>query len=398
MKPPKNNVMLFRTIRICLAALIMLPALACREMIVHAPPNQGRLQEALEIGIIKSGVPGGVLLVAGPGGKQWQGAFGVSKITGQNLPPQGLPWPPGALAAQGLTGTPLRPGQKFHVGSIEKTFVATLTLMLAGEGRLSLDDTLDQWLPGLIPQARQITIRQLLYHTSGLGSHTDHPNFYPDLIKRPRRPYSPRELIRYALEEGFYNKPGHGWHYSNTGYLLLGMIIEKAGQKPYRDQVAERLLIPLGLTDTSLPDDRFMPEGSCRGYRYDFLNQRGKWTDVSEYADPSFLGPAGSMISTAEDILKWLDILLSGRLIRPELKEEMFRFIPTDEPGRESGLGVERLDGAVGHAGDYPFGYQSWMFRSQGWDFVALVNGFPTSLKIDSGAKEIYLQAQRVLK
>ena len=148
---------------------------------------------------------------------------------------------------------PLRPGDRFRVGSNTKTFVATVLLQLAGEGRLALEDTVERWLPGLVPGGGAITVRQLLNHTSGLPDYApeDDDSFIRQVLADRRRKWTPRELVGIAMARPPLFAPGAAWAYSNTGYILLGLIVVAAGGHPLATELRERIFAPLQLRGTS---------------------------------------------------------------------------------------------------------------------------------------------------
>ncbi|MBO0810847.1 MAG: beta-lactamase family protein [Microlunatus sp.] len=178
--------------------------------------------------------------------------------------------------ADKATGRPMQPQDRVHIGSITKTFVATVVLQLAAEGRLSLNDSVQKWLPGVITghgyDPAQITIRQLLQHTSGVRDYTSAPGFLTP--QNFAKPWQPRQLVDIALRLG---PPVHGWLYSNTNYILLGMIIQKVtGQSPMAE-IRDRILVPLGLHGTSFPlTSKQVPAPYAHGYfgPVDVTNQK----------------------------------------------------------------------------------------------------------------------------
>ena len=147
----------------------------------------------------------------------------------------------------------LRTTDRFRAASITKSFVATVVLELVAEGRLSLDDTVEHWLPGLVPNGAAITLRELLNHTSGLFDFGDDQVWNQSRVADPQRIWLPKELIAAAVSHPPYFRPGTAWHYSNTNYVLLGLIIEAATGRSLGDELRERLLQPLALGATSFP-------------------------------------------------------------------------------------------------------------------------------------------------
>lgn len=212
---------------------------------------------------------------------------------------------------------PLRPDDRFRIGSISKSFTAALILLHVAEGRLSLDDTLAEHVPSTgLPDAGAITVRMLLNHTSGVFNYTDSLAFLADTT----RPYTPEELVAFAAAEEPYFPPGQGWHYSNTGYVLLGMIAEAVGEGSFAAQVRARLFDPLALADTFLEGDETIPGGFVPGY---FHATPDTWVRFDDAIHPSAAWAAGSIVSTARDVATWAAELFEGDLLPANLRQEM---------------------------------------------------------------------------
>jgi D-alanyl-D-alanine carboxypeptidase len=284
--------------------------------------------------------------------------------------------------ADKATGRPMAPRDRVHVGSITKTFVAAVVLQLAAEGRLSLRDSVQKWLPGVIAghgyHPGQITIRQLLQHTSGMRDYTSSPGFltFRALAKRWR----PQQLVDLALRLG---PPVHRWRYSNTNYILLGMIIRKVtGHSPITE-IRRRILVPLGLHDTSFPlTSKQIPAPYAHGY-YGPI-------DVTHLVSPSATWTAGAMISTAGDTARFYRALLTGRLLPPAQQRALLSAIPVHDPGElfaeHYGLGIYRVrlpcGTAWGHDGGYPGGFKTYAYTSPDGSrqAVLIYNNFKKSL------------------
>jgi D-alanyl-D-alanine carboxypeptidase len=289
--------------------------------------------------------------------------------------------------ADKATGQPMRPHDRVHIGSITKTFVATVVLQLAAEGRLSLNDSVQKWLPGVITghgyHPARITIRQLLQHTSGLRDYTSKPRFLtpPNLARRWR----PQQLVNIALRLG---PPVRGWLYSNTNYILLGMIIQKVtGHSPITE-VRRRILVPLGLHATSFPlTSKQIPAPYAHGYFGPF--------DVTNRVSPSVAWTAGAMISTMGDVARFYRALLTGRLLPPAQRRELLAAIPVHDTGslfaEHYGLGIYRVHlpcgTAWGHDGGYPGGFKSFAYTSPNGSRQAVMvyNDFKMSLPRPAG-------------
>jgi D-alanyl-D-alanine carboxypeptidase len=227
--------------------------------------------------------------------------------------------------ADKATGQLMRPADRVHIGSITKTFVATVVLQLAAEGRLSVNDSVQKWLPGVITghgyHPAQITIRQLLQHTSGLRDYTSEPGFLtPQSLAET---WQPQQLVDIALRLGL---PVHRWLYSNTNYILLGMIIRKVtGHSPITE-IRRRILAPLRLHGTSFPlTSKQIPPPYAHGY-YGPI-------DVTHLVSPSATWAAGAMISTVDDVARFYRALLTGRLLPPAQQRELLTTIPVHDPG-----------------------------------------------------------------
>ncbi|WP_217559380.1 serine hydrolase [Paenibacillus sp. GbtcB18] len=240
----------------------------------------------------------------------------------------------------------------FRIGSTTKTFVATVALQLAGEKKISLDDTVEKWLPGVVQgngfDGNKVTIRQLLNHTSGIPDYLDE-SLKNSLLANPNQNFTAEQLIARALAM----KPVTGFQYSNTNTALMGLIIQKVTGDTYAEQIKKRIIEPLKLKETFLPGSSAdIPKKNARGY----LNTGDKLVDIT-WLNPSFTNAAGEMISTGEDMTTFFRALLSGKLLTPEMQKEMMTTV--DSPLGNYGLGVieTKLPNGVsvwGHGGGIP--------------------------------------------
>jgi D-alanyl-D-alanine carboxypeptidase len=221
-----------------------------------------------------------------------------------------------------------RPDDRFAIESTTKTFVATVVLQLVGEKRLALRDPVQRWLPGLLPRRPQITISQLLNHTSGL----------PDDFAISDAPRHRAEHIAWL---GLFFKPGTSFNYSNSDYVFLGLIVEKATGRSLDRVVTDRIFRPLDLESTSY--------GTTRAPRM------SPWLGPPEFFGRPVSGDGG-IISTVDDVATFFRALLGGKLLPPEQLAEMTRTIATDDPDFRVGLGIFRdrvsCGYAWGHGGD----------------------------------------------
>jgi D-alanyl-D-alanine carboxypeptidase len=272
---------------------------------------------------------------------------------------------------------------KFRIGSFTKPFVAATLLQLVGEGRLSLEDPVDRWLPGVVRgngnDGRRITVRQLLQHTSGVPEYLQPSNlpwvFEQEAFLQNRfTTLTSAELVALAVKQPPNFPPGTQWSYSNTNYTLAGMIIEKVSGQTWQQQTQRRIIRPLGLRHTYTPVTApNIPRPHAVGYeRWPGPDPTpedpgyGEPVDVTQQ-NPSYAGPAGEIISTTDDTNRFLRALVTGRVLRPAQLAEMQKTVPAtlfegNWPGARYGLGLlwvpNSCGGSWGHGGDIP-GFQT---------------------------------------
>ncbi|MFI6937541.1 serine hydrolase domain-containing protein [Streptomyces sp. NPDC050287] len=261
---------------------------------------------------------------------------------------------------------PVRGDSRFRIGSMTKPFVATVVLQLVGEHRVDLDAPVEHYLPGVVRghgnDGRVITVRMLLQHTSGLPDYLEYLN-PQDILKDPLAHHYTRDLVNLALAHPpTFEKPGSEWHYSNTNYLLAGMLIEKVTGHSYGEEIRRRIIEPLGLHDTSVPGDATsIPGPHPRGYVR--TGEDAPLMDITAF-NPSIAGASGEMISSGSDLIRFLGALVRGKLLPPTQLTAMMKTRSTgSDDGREYGLGLESRTlpcGGLywGHGGDI-FGYQT---------------------------------------
>src|SRR5690606_22747750 len=245
------------------------------------------------------------------------------------------------------TGAPMRAHDKFRIGSLTKAFVSTVIMQLVQERRLRLDDTVQRHLPGLLPGHEPVTIRQLLNHTSGIYNYLDDPVIWDDYLNLRYRTWQPRELVDMATGHGPLFSPGTDWYYSNTNYVIAGLIIEKITRRPVALEVHRRLIHPLRLRHTGFPKTDPKIHGP-HPLGYFGVGVDGPYTEATEM-NPSRMYAAGAMISTAADLNTFWKALLGGRLLRPDLLREMQKTVPA--LGGGYGLGVSVFE---------PCGFPLW--------------------------------------
>ncbi|WP_437624255.1 serine hydrolase domain-containing protein [Sorangium sp. So ce1151] len=254
-----------------------------------------------------------------------------------------------------------------RIGSNSKPFTAVVVLQLVGEGKVELDAPIETYLPGLVRgegiDGHDITVRQLLQHNSGLPDFVN--QLFVDGLANVRHTYfDPRTLLDLALAQGVSFPPGERWEYSNTNYILAGLLVEKVTGRPLAEEITRRVIERIGLRHTYVPrvGDESIRECHPRGYHADGFGE--PLYDVTEL-DTSMAGASGNMISTPGDLNRFFTALLGGKLLEPAQLEEMRATIDASSmwPGTEYGLGLSSTPLscgglAWGHGGDI-FGYET---------------------------------------
>jgi D-alanyl-D-alanine carboxypeptidase len=258
-------------------------------------------------------------------------------------------------------------GDVLRVGSITKTFTATVILQLAQQGKLSLNDALSKYEPQ-IPHASGITIRELLNHTSGLV-HGGTGNSY---FQHPQQSPSAQQVIANAVAKPLLSPPGKAYHYSDVGYLLLGEVAQKVTGTDIGTLIQRQILTPLGLHHTVYAPGTSIPSPAAHGY----VTQKGKQSDTVNW-DYAFGGSAGSMASTLSDLEIWAPALATGKgILSPAMQQQRLSGMVnvTGAPGVTYGLGVFEVGGFLGHDGEVP-GYNSVVLYSPQKQETAIVLG-----------------------
>jgi D-alanyl-D-alanine carboxypeptidase len=258
----------------------------------------------------------------------------------------------GREAAAGLanveTGEPVTPLHRFRVASVTKVFIATVVLQLVAEGALALDGDAAPLVPGS-------TIRQLLNHTSGLPN----ADLFDDLVAffepyrrdaEHRWEMSPHDLLARAVSMPRPFPPGEGWAYSGSNYLALGLLVEETTGASLRQELRRRIVEPLGLAGTDLPEKSSDVDGLARAYLppdNPLIPGPGP-VDVTTL-DLPFNWAGGGIVSVARDVARFLRALLGGELLPSALRAEMLRTVPSDWPETDGyGLGIGRITSVMG--------------------------------------------------
>ncbi len=296
-----------------------------------------KLQAILDEDVNALKVPGLQAFVLTPDGKTWSGTSGTTDLARQNL---------------------MQRDDILRVGSVTKTFTAVIVLKLVEEGRLSLDDPMAKWFPDF-PNGEAITIRHLLNHTSGI------PEIIPKVMMKsiiPSTYWKPEELVNIIAQDESSFRPRGTFEYSNTNYILLGIITEKITGKPFTQQLHEHIIDPLNLKNTYFIPYEQAPINLIPGFDRDlsvFPGMLDIGKNNTSWATAAFT--SGALASTADDLAVFFERLFAGALLSQSTMSEMTTFISASNPGfseqNGSGLGLMRLevDGQelVGHVGQF---------------------------------------------
>lgn len=267
----------------------------------------------------------------------------------------------------------MKPSDIMCAGSVGKTFALATALQLVNEGKINLDAKVEKYLEqekwfSRLPNAKDITVRQLMNHTSGLVRYEFKDQFTKDLTANPDKVWKPEELLSYLFDTQAAFEAGKGWDYSDTNYIVLGMIIEKVSGKKFYAEANKRVLKPLKLKNTR-PQDRREVKALIQGYAGD-KNPFGGKDKVLENGkfiiNPQFEWTGGGYVSNAEDLARWAKMMYEGKAFDAALLPQVFEGVLAPMLGKDVkyGLGViirpTRLGLTYGHSGFFP-GYMTDM-------------------------------------
>lgn len=336
----------------------MSSALATKPALQQSPPFAAKLQPLLTAKLKMLRTPGAIIYIDYPGQGTWTTTIGIGNLA---------------------TGAPMTLNDHVRVGSITKTMTGTVILQLVQEGRLGLDDPVSKYQPE-VPNGNTITIREMLQMTSGLYNYSEDQAFNQTLDTEPQKVWTPKELLQIAFQHQPYFSPGKGYHYSNTNYVLLGLILEQLTRQTAETAFQQRIFTPLGMHDSSLPlaASAAIPDPHPHGYMFGtnvesltlpVLSSEqaakadaaaGKPNDVTS-ANPSWTWTAGGAISNLHDVEIWVKALATGKLLNASLQKERLQWIPSSAAPDAPlyGLAIANFNGLIGHDGSLP-GFQSF--------------------------------------
>jgi D-alanyl-D-alanine carboxypeptidase len=312
----------------------------------HSVSTRDRaLQQALD-SITAAGAPGVIAEVRDVKQGVWSGSSGTADLDHQR---------------------PLSVHGRFRAGSVTKSFVATTVLQLVAGKKVDLDTTVENYLPGIVPNGKNITVRMLLNHRSGLFNYTEAlwPGGFKEMYGTRFKTWTNEQLLKVAFDHGPYFAPNAAGRYSNTNYILLGMLIEKVTGHTAESEMTQRILKPLGMHHTSFPDTSpVIPGPHAHGYMH-LDGPASPYVDFTAN-NMTWAGTAGEIISTTTDLNRYFKALLGGELLPQQLLREMQTSGDKLEDGDFYGLGMVRIQtpafGTVyGHTGG-ALGYNTFTF------------------------------------
>jgi D-alanyl-D-alanine carboxypeptidase len=315
-----------------------------------SPELRSRINKLATDALAGSGVPSASIAVVRDGKIVYLNAYGSARLDPK---------------------TPATSGMRYSIGSISKQFTAAAVLLLQEQGKLSLDDKVGKFIPDLT-RANEVTIRQLLSHTSGYQDYWPQDYVMPMMLQ----PVTTAKILDIWARRPLDFDPGTKWQYSNTNYVIAGVIIEKVSGKPLLQFLKEKVFAPLGMTSVANIDEKKLGDTDPTGYmRYALGPLR-----VAPKEGPGWLFAAGELAMTAEDLAKWNISIMDQKLLRPASYRELEREAQLNNGlGTRYGLGVslatEAGHRAVSHGGEVSgFVSESIVFPDERVSVVALTN------------------------
>ena len=378
-RPDRRRSVVWRVLAVPVAAAIALGAVGGA---ASAAPSKGEAEslKSRAQGLVEAGYPAALAAVTDGKGESAGAAVGKGNLeTGQAPPMDG----------------------EVRVGSNTKTFVAVVVMQMVQEGKVGLDEPIEIYLPGLIKgegiDGSKITVRQLLQHTSGLPDFDETLFGTTDVFQYRYHYVTPRDVLDSALSKPAQFEPGTQWKYTNTNYIVLGMLIERVSQRPVGEQIDERIVKKLGLSHTYFPaqGEEKIRGTHPQGYH---LNGEGKLEDITEI-DPTWGWAAGAMVSTPSELNTFFQAVLDGRLLTQASIQEMKKGVDIGSGGRVYGLGLIGTPlscggTAWGHGGDIAGYHTRGGVGPDGTAVTVAVTALPTAIadqsNLESSAKEKY--------
>ena len=361
----RRGSVVWRVLAVPVAAAIALGAVGGA---AWAAPSKGEAEslKSRAQGLVEAGYPAALAAVSDSKGESAGVAVGKGNLeTGQAPPMDG----------------------EVRVGSASKTFVAVVVMQMVQEGKVGLDEPIETYLPGLIKgegvDGSKITVRQLLQHTSGLPDFDETLFGTTDVFQYRHHYVTPRDVLDSALSKPAQFEPGTQWKYTNTNYIVLGMLVERVSQRPVGEQIDERIVKKLGLSHTYFPapGEEKIRGTHPRGYH---LSAEGKLEDITEM-DPTWGWAAGAMVSTPSELNTFFQAVFDGRLLTQASIQEMKKGVDIGSGGRVYGLGLIGTPlscggTAWGHGGDIAGYHTRGGVGPDGTAVTVAVTALPTAI------------------
>ena len=335
---------------------LLLLLTACDKDSMENDVHGDALQDILDEAVADENIPGVILGAKTPSG-EWMLAAGKADISSSN---------------------PMSDDMQIWLASVSKPLTAVLTMKLVEENILSLDDTVENWLPGLIPRGDEMTINMLLNHSAGISNITECVSFWEELYANPSREWTNEEILERILPDTPLFTPGTAYAYSNTGYYLLGMIMEAATGDIVADLFQQKIAEPAQLNRTNLSRQGTLEEPRANGYTWLFTTE--EVVDVANW-NFSWDWTAGAGVSTAEDMLLFAARLFNGTILQNETVD-MMTSTEAFAPGSFMGFGIGVLPAdapgnifetkLLGHGGANPGVATEW-YHFPGYDTTIFV-------------------------
>ena len=365
-RPDRRRSVVWRVLAVPVAAAIALGAAGGGA--ASAAPSKGEAEslKSRAQGLVEAGYPAALAAVSDSKGESAGVAVGKGNLeTGQAPPMDG----------------------EVRVGSASKTFVAVVVMQMVQEGKVGLDEPIETYLPGLIRgegiDGSKITVRQLLQHTSGLPDFDETLFGTTDVFQYRYHYVTPRDVLDSALSKPAQFEPGTQWKYTNTNYIVLGMLVERVSQRPVGEQIDQRIVKKLGLSHTYFPapGEEKIRGTHPQGYH---LSAEGKLEDITEM-DPAWGWAAGAMVSTPSELNTFFQAVFDGRLLSQSSIQEMKKGVDIGSGGRVYGLGIVGTPlscggTAWGHGGDIAGYHTRGGVGPDGTAATVAVTALPTAI------------------
>ena len=375
----RRRSVVWRVLAVPVAAAI---ALGVAGGTASAAPSKGEAEslKSRAQGLVDAGYPAALAAVTDSKGESAGVAVGKGNLETGQVPP--------------MDG-------EVRVGSNTKTFVAVVVMQMVQEGKVGLDEPIETYLPGLIKgegvDGSKITVRQLLQHTSGLPDFEETLFGTTDVFQYRYHYVTPRDILDSALSKPAQFEPGTQWKYTNTNYVVLGMLVERVSQRPVGEQIDERIVKKLGLSHTYFPapGEEKIRGTHPQGYH---LNGEGKLEDITEM-DPAWAWAAGAMVSTPGELNTFFQAVFDGRLLTQASIDEMKKGVDIGSGGRVYGLGIVGTPlscggTAWGHGGDIEGYHTRGGVGPDGTAVTVAVTAWPSAIadqnNPENSAKEKY--------